>query len=148
MLAYYGERTVAAILALLVLASNYLNYAAIDAAMPHQWLFGWYVWLMVFTRCFYRRPTIRHAALIGLCVGVMTLARPTELISALIPLLWGLPSLGRAALAGRLRFFRSHARCLLAAGAVFAGVGAIQLGYWKYVSDNWIVYSYQDQGFS
>jgi hypothetical protein len=78
----------------------------------------------------------------------MALTRPTEIIACLIPLLWGID--GWDAAKERLRFFTSRSGLPLLALAivVMGAVGSIQLVYWKYVTGEWIVYSYQDQGFS
>ena len=85
--------------------------------------------------------------LIGGCVGLMALTRPTEIIVAVIPLLWGLDLREKGALTERLAFFGRHWPKLLAAAALTLAIGSVQLVYWKYVSGDWLVYSYQDQGF-
>jgi len=93
------------------------------------------------------KATWGRALLIGACVGLMALTRPTEIIAALIPLIWGLDLFKKGAIKQRLAFFGEHFGKLLGAVAVTLAIGSIQLFYWKYVSGDWIVYSYQDQGF-
>lgn len=148
LLLYFSEGVTAATLLTLVLASNYLNFASIDLALPHQWLFGWYAILIWFTIRFYRRAGYAHAIMVGLAIGMMALTRPTELMAALIPLLWGLERLSQEAIRTRYQYLRRHSHPLLAAVLVSLLVGSIQLVYWKYVSGDWLVYSYGEQGFS
>ncbi|HEX8504721.1 MAG TPA: hypothetical protein VF630_05095 [Hymenobacter sp.] len=143
----FGEGPTALTLLAIVLGTNYLNYSALGGAMTHNWLFAWYAGLLLLTPAFYERPTLARAVGIGAVVGLMALTRPSEILAGLIPLLWGLRPAG-AALPARLAFWRQHAGLLLAAALVGALVLSIQPLYWHYVSGDWVVYSYQNQGFS
>lgn len=146
LLLYFSDGIVAAILICLVFGSNYLEYAGITGAMTHNWLFTLYSILIFTTIRFYERPDFGKAAIIGLLVGWATLTRPTEIISMLIPLLWGIGSL--AALRERVLFFRKHLSKIGLAVLVAAVVMSFQAVYWKYATGEWIVYSYEEQGFS
>jgi len=144
---YFRDGPVALTLLLIVFGTNYLNYAAIDGAMTHNNVFTLYALLLLTTHRFYVRATWSRALLIGLCIGLMALTRPTEIIAAVIPVLWGLDFGRPNAIGNRLKFFGEHWFKLASAAAVTLAVGSIQLLYWKYVSGDWLVYSYQDQGF-
>jgi hypothetical protein len=148
LLRYFSDGATAASLLTIVFATNYLNYSTIDGAMTHNWLFTLYALLLWQSIRFYERPGRWRAVAIGGLVGLMALTRPTEIIACLIPLLWGIDSWGAAR--ERLGFFTSRRGLLLLALAavVMGAVGSIQPIYWKYVTGEWIVYSYQDQGFS
>jgi hypothetical protein len=144
---YFREGVVGLTLLLITLGTNYLNYSAIDGAMTHNTVFTLYALLLLTTHRFYVRASLPKALLIGVCIGLMALTRPTEIIAALIPLLWGLDPGRKGALMERLSFFGTHWQQLVAAAVVTLLIGSIQLFYWKYVSGDWLVYSYQDQGF-
>ena len=144
---YFREGIVALTLLLIVFGTNYLNYSAIDGAMTHNNVFTLGALLLLTAHRFYVRATLARAVLIGGCIGLMALTRPTEIIAAVIPLLWGLDLTQSGALGQRLRFLGEHRGKLLAAAVVTLAVGSLQLIYWKYVSGDWLVYSYQDQGF-
>jgi len=148
LLAFFSDRITATVLILLVFASNYLEYTAITGAMTHNPLFTLYALLIFLTIRFYKNPTMGKAVGIGLVVGLATLTRPTEVISALIPVLWGVKLPLVAELRGRLLFLWRQRRQLIMAALTAAAVGSIQLFYWKYVAGEWLVYSYQEQGFS
>ncbi|GAB3850363.1 hypothetical protein GCM10028822_15640 [Hymenobacter terrigena] len=143
----FGEWPTALTLLGIVLGTNYLDYTAIGGAMTHNWLFTWYAALLLLTPAFYRQPTRGRALAIGAIVGLMALTRPTELLALLIPLLWGLRPTGPA-VRERLAFWQQHWTLLLAAGLIGAVILSVQPLYWHYVSGDWIVYSYQQQGFS
>jgi len=148
LLRYFPDDVTAATLLTIVFATNYLNYSAIDGAMSHNWLFTLYTLLIWQSIRFHERSNTRRALIIGGLVGLMALTRPTEIIACLIPLLWGINDIGKAK--ERFKFFSSGRGLLLLLLAVAAmgAVGSIQLIYWKYVTGEWVVYSYQDQGFS
>ena len=89
LLHYFSDSVTAIVLAVLVFATNYLNYAAIDGAMTHNFLFTLYAVLLYVSNSFYKNPTTLKAALIGIICGWATLTRPTEFIAVLIPIFWG-----------------------------------------------------------
>ncbi|RMG88425.1 MAG: hypothetical protein D6714_00700 [Bacteroidetes bacterium] len=140
---YFGEWPTAAALVAIVFGTNFLNYSAISGAMTHNYLFALYAVLIWRTILFYQKPTSLNAACIGALVGLMALTRPTEILSALIPLLWGMEGWK-----SRLGFIQKHAGKYALAAATTLAVGSVQLMYWKWVTGRWLVYSYEDQGFS
>lgn len=143
----FGEWPTALTLLAIVLGTNYLNYTAMGGAMTHNWLFTWYAALLLLTPAFYQRPTLARAVGIGAIVGLMTLTRPTDILAVLIPLLWGLrPAL--PVVRARLAFWQQHIGLLLAALLVGTLILSIQPLYWHYVSGDWVVYSYENQGFN
>lgn len=148
LLRFYNDKVVALALFALVVGTNYLNYAAIDTGMPHSWLFTLYVVLILCTIRFYEAPNYKYAVYIGLLVGLATLTRPTDLISLLIPLLWGLRGLSIAAVKKQVSFLGHNFRYIGIAGLCAIGMFAIQLFYWRHTTGQWLIYSYQDQGFS
>ncbi len=148
LLYYYRDGVVAICLLVLVVGTNYLNYSAIDGSISHSWLFTLYVGLMLCTRSFFLKPTKARAAGIGALCGLATLIRPTEIIACIIPLLWGLEEIRLSSIKARIAFLWSLRFHLLLAALAGAGFIVIQLIYWKSVSGHWLVYSYQDQGFS
>ncbi len=146
LLLYFSEGVVAAVLVSLVFGSNYLEYAGITGAMTHNWLFTLYSILIFTTIQFYKRPTFGKAAIIGLLVGWAALTRPTEIIAALVPLLWGIGSM--EALRERVRLLKGHLPKIGLALLVAGMVMALQPIYWKYATGEWVVYSYEEQGFT
>jgi hypothetical protein len=142
---YFSPAVVASCLLVLVFATNYLEYAAITGALTHNYLFTLYAILLVVTDNYYRKPGLKIAFLIGLLTGLMTLIRPTEIISILIPLLWKLGNI--EAIKARLSFFRTNISHLFVAAAGAVLFGSVQLIYWKYVTGEWLVYSYGNEGF-
>ncbi len=148
LLIFYDDKAVAITLLLLVFGSNYLNYSSIDCGMSHCWLFTLYVFLLLNTHYFYQSFKIKYAVRIGLLVGLATLTRPTDIISCLIPLFWGMDSVSLTVIKERTSLIIKQFKELMLAGLCAILVISIQLIYWKYVSGHWLVYSYGGQTFS
>lgn len=142
---FFNDTVVASCLLILVFGTNYLNYSVIDVGMSHNWLFTIYVFILLNTVYFYRAFQYKYAIRLGLLIGLATLTRPTEAISSLMPLLWGLRTLSLPALTAHFRLLLSKYRQAIVAVLCALVVVSLQLFYWKYVSGHWIVYSYQDQ---
>lgn len=143
---YYQDKTVATLLVLYVIGTNYLNYAAIDQAMTHNTLFTIYTLLVWNTMLFYKKNKINNSLAIGILCGLATLIRPTEIISLLIPIMWGLSKI--TAVKNRFVHLKNNFLKIILAALAFTVIVIIQPVYWKYATGDWIVYSYQDQGFS
>ncbi|MEO6040213.1 MAG: glycosyltransferase family 39 protein [Saprospiraceae bacterium] len=146
LLRYFSDRATAIALLCLAFGTNYLNYAAFDGAMTHNWLFTLYSLLVFSIIRFYQRPSFGWAAAVGLWVGWAVLTRPTEIVALLLPLLWGIGSW--TALRERLVFFQRQLPKIALALVVAGLIAAIQPLYWHYVSGEWLVYSYGEQSFS
>lgn len=147
LLIYFSVKVSGITLLAVVLGTNYLNYSAIDGAMTHNSLFTIYALLLYNTIKFYDNPDFKKAGFIGFLVGFAALIRPTEIITVLIPLLWGLDISKKKEIVDRFQFLKENSSKILLAIIVCGLMGSIQLIYWKYVSGDWLVYSYDDQGF-
>lgn len=145
LLHYFSDAVAALTLGSIALATNYVEYAVFSGAMTHNSLFTLYSLLLFLTIRFYYRPSYGLAMLIGLTCGLATITRPTELLSILLPLSWGISS--QRALSHRLNFIRSHPGLMLLMAMAAIAVMLIQVYYWHYVTGHYLVYSYGNEGF-
>ncbi len=146
LLAYFDEWPVALTLLVLVLATNYIVYAGINNMMSHSFLFTLYAFLLNLTWRWHRSPNWYAAAGIGVVIGLLALSRPTDIVAALIPILWGVHSSSVIKL--QAAKFRAHLPQLLLAVLVVLAIGSVQLLYWKSITGQWLYYSYDNQGFN
>ncbi|RMF24923.1 MAG: hypothetical protein D6765_11020, partial [Bacteroidetes bacterium] len=145
LLRFFGEGVSGVTLVLIALGTNYFNYVTYDVLMPHNFLFTLYALLVWLSIRWYTTPRKRTALAIGAVCGLLALARPSEVISVLVPLGMGLHFAGHPR--EWLRTMRERRFHLLLAGLAMGAVGFIQLLYWKVCGGEWVIYSYQDQGF-
>lgn len=129
----------------LALATN-LYFHVTSLTMAHGFLFFDYCALLYFTIRFYESPNNSKAIILGAIVGLITLTRVPEVISVLIPLLWGIKD--SASLRGRWRFLVSNPGFFIYALLSFCLVFSIQIIYWHYVSGQLIFNPYQGEGFN
>ncbi|OGX88386.1 hypothetical protein [Hymenobacter glacialis] len=146
LLRYFSDVVTTLVLVLLVLGSNYFQYAVFDAAMAHNYLFTGYALLLWLTIRWHERPTRGGAFAIGLTVGILVLIRPSEAVAAVVPLLWGVGSV--AAARAKLALLRTRWADvpLLVLGGVLGVLP--QVLYWHWATGHFIFYSYGDQHFS
>jgi hypothetical protein len=146
MLLFFNDKISALLIISLVFGSNYLNYAAIEPAMPHSALFMLYCALILLSHSYYSAPSKMRALGLGLLVGFLTITRPTEIISLLIPFLYGVYNY--QAFKNRFIHFKQHWLHLVLAGTSMMLIVFVQLIYWKMASGEWVVYSYGEEGFN
>jgi hypothetical protein len=148
LLSYFSDKVTAIVLIIIALATNYLNYSAIDCAMTHNWLFTWYSMLIYFTIQFHEKASKKLAIYIGILIGICALTRPTDIISLIIPALWGINSINFKVILERLNYFWKNKTYLIYTIIAIGMLGSIQLIYYKIVSNEFLVYTYGEQKFS
>ncbi|HEX2617772.1 MAG TPA: hypothetical protein VHL57_09540 [Flavobacteriales bacterium] len=136
LLRFFSDAASAVALLLIVLATNAIQYISVDNGQTHSFLFALYGLVLWATVKWHERPRARWAALIGVAIGLATVARPTELIMLFIPLLWNTHTREQAkAKWAMVRAHRTHLVWALA--AAFVAV-LPQLLYWKVVTGSWV----------
>ena len=147
----FEDKSVGFTLLTIALATNFLEYSAIANAMTHGYIFTLYTVMLWLTMQFYETPqpegssgSVFKAFGIGAAIGLIVLARPTELPVIFIPLFWGVSSMKDVS--NRLVFFKKNFLQISVAGAMIIGLGMIQLCYWKYVSGHFLYNSYGPEG--
>jgi hypothetical protein len=133
---------------LIAAGTNLLEYASYTPMMTHISLFTLYTLLIRQCISFWNTEKNQFQAMtIGLIIGLMALIRPTELIAILIPLLWGI-EINKAGIIQRIQELKIQLPKLAIASVCGAIILFLQPLYWKIAGGEFIIYSYQDQGFS
>lgn len=136
LLRYFSDTAVAISLILLCLASNFIQYAAIDNGQSHAYLFCVYVLVLCATRRWHEWPTAAWALAIGYLIGLGTMTRPTEAIMLFIPVMWGTQN--KEAAKAKWQMVKAHKPHI-----AFAALGGLlgilpQLVYWKQSTGGWV----------
>jgi len=146
LLYYFKDFVVAIVLGIIVLATNYVVYAGLSAAMAHGYLFTLYALFIWLTILWHQKHKWWLAICIGLVYGLMIIVRPTEIIAILIPLLWGVYN--KETFIEKTKLIWEYKAQVVLLVVATIPVGMIQLFYWKTFSGAWIYYSYDEYGFS
>lgn len=142
-LAHFFEDKIAALTLLaVVFGTNYFFHVSLhgQGTMSHNMLFSLYSIITWYTIRWHQQQKAKHMVIIGLCIGLAALVRPTEIISSLIPLLFGINSL--AALRQKAALLLRHKGQILLAVLITAAIGSCQLFYWKAATGKYFYNSY------
>lgn len=141
---YLQPKTVLITLAILVLGTNLFYYTAVQPGMPHVYLFALYAGLLLLLERMHESPTRWKGLLLGCCLAVMALCRPSEALAVILVVgfLWqkeGGP-------AGLWLWVKQHWQVWLL--AIFAGLVVIfpQMLVWKWTTGQWIYNTYSEYG--
>jgi hypothetical protein len=135
LLKYFSDYITAVTILLVVLATNFIQYAAIESYQIHAPLFFLYTLVLVFTYKWHQRHNMLWAGLIGFVIGISTISRPTELLMVLIPLLWNTHNPKSADL--KWLQVKAHLPQLLFLILVTFVAALPQLIYWKHVTGHY-----------
>lgn len=127
--------------------TNLFHYTVHEPGMSHVYSFFLVSCLVWLTPKLYEPapPGLKWVLLSGLVAGMMVLIRPTNIVVMLYPALYGVSTW--ADFKERIRFLGTHLERLWPAAAVAVAVWIPQMAYWKYISGDWFIYSYGDEGF-
>ena len=144
---YFSDGVVAAVLFIIGFASNYFQYTAYDNLFQHVYLFTLYCIIILLSIQWNLQPKYSTSFLLGLSCGLAVLIRPTEMITAIIPLLWGVYN--RNTIREKSRLLLKNYGMVIIFGLAAVIMGSIQLIYWKIYAGHWLYFSYgEDQTFN
>lgn len=136
LLRFAEDRVVAIVLLLLTLATNAIQYVAVEGGQSHAYIFPLYVLILYLTYKWHQSFHRIYSFAIGLCIGLATISRPTEAVMLFIPLLWGISD--KAIWAKKWQTIRTqYTQWIFVLAGGLLGI-APQLVYWKRVTGSWI----------
>ncbi len=136
LLHYFSDVIVSWTIFLVALATNLMQYAAVDGAMSHIYIFPLYALVLLLTIRWMETERRHFAFYIGVIIGLATISRPTELIMFFIPLLW-LPQNMPTWKAKKEFFKRNKSHFIWVSLGGLLGMFP-QLMYWKYTTGSWV----------
>ncbi len=136
LLLYFSDLTTGITLVMVCLATNFIQYAAVDNGQSHGYIFPLYVLMLYATLQWHKKPAPGWALLIGYLIGLGMICRPTEAIMLFIPLMWDLHN--REAARQKWSLVKKHKNHVFLA-AVGGMIGILpQLVYWKLTTGSFI----------
>ena len=139
---FFNDNTSALTLIGIVLSTNYFFHTSIhgQGAMSHNLLFTLYAIIIYLSIKWHKNFSIQTSILLGICIGLAALCRPTGVISAIIPFFWGVSSW--QGLKEKLQLlFNLKKQMICFTLSVFC-MGLIQLSYYKYASGRFLINPY------
>ena len=145
LLKYFHDFTVGLTLFLLVMATNLLYYVIQEPGTAHITNFGLISAFLYISVKWLESPTYLRSIFMGLLAGLIILIRPTNFVVLLLPLLIGISNWHD--ISPKIIFLRNNITKIAVAGIAAFIIFIPQLIYWKYITGQYLYYSYQDQGF-
>ena len=144
LLQHFSDSTVAWVMLLLVLGTNFMHQAMFALAMPHIMLFALYAGIMWFTIRWHQDHQWRDVIALAVLMGLAILSRPSEVVCVMVPLLYGLNDIRewRAHLVGLFRYRGQIAMVLV----ILFLIGTPQLVYYKWLTGKFLYLSYNNPG--
>lgn len=144
LLLFFNDGLTTLLLLLLFFGTNYFIYVVFSGEIVHSYLFSMYALILWQTHRWHTTYRKADMLLLALFIGMITLARPTEIISILIPLLWNVSN--RRSLRNKIELLKRHRNQVYLFILTIAAIGSLQMIYWKIYSGHFIFYSYVNPG--
>ena len=120
--------------------TNYLANVLFSPAMPHNILFFAYALIINLSIKWRDSNKVQYLIYLGIVLGALILARPSELVAVLIPMLWGVT--GMESLKLRIKSFKAQKTQLLLFFMILLSFGIPQFAYWEILAGKWLVTDY------
>jgi hypothetical protein len=138
--------SIAAIVILIIgFGTNLWWYLAYESAMSHQYSFVLFVLFIWQTIRWYENSTFLRSIMLGVITGIVMMIRPSNLVLVLFFILYDIKN--RTDVKNRIQLWYSGVKYLVVIVITAFIIIVPQLPYWKYVSGEWLFYSYQDEHF-
>lgn len=124
------------------LGTNLLSYASISIGMPHAYGFFLVSVLLYTTHKWYQTPNYKGTIIIGICLGMLVLIRPTNLVYALVFVAYKFNSFPSV-----VQVFKNAWKHLVIIALISFIIVLPQLLYWKHVTGHYIYNSYVGERF-
>jgi len=140
LLEYFSDLVTALVIAGFAFGTNLFWYSTTDAPMSHVYSFAVIACFLWQTINWHRRPSLKRSVLIGLLAGLIVLIRPTNIIIALVFLVYN--TTGILSLKDKIILYIKNYNLLLVIVFFAALVWVPQIIYWRAVTGHFFFYSY------
>ncbi|MBN1251053.1 MAG: hypothetical protein JXR51_07400 [Bacteroidales bacterium] len=141
---FYPEKIVAITLFFVGFGTNLLYYVTYEAAMSHGYNFVLIVLFLYFLIKWHKSHTVKHTVILGLLGGIISLIRPTNILILILIPLWEVYNL--KSFKESIIDLLSKWKLILLMFFSFILVWIPQFIYWKYISGQFLYFSYGETG--
>ncbi len=145
LLKFYSELIAFLSIMIIYFGTNLLCYSTIQSALSHQYNFFLFTGLIYFSIKWLETKKIKHAAIIGIFVGLLVIVRPTNIILSLFLLLFNVNN--SVSFNERLSILVKKLPQVVLMILIAFLIFLPQMIYWKIVTGNYLYFSYVGEGF-
>lgn len=139
---YFSDLVSALVIMAIMLSTNILWYATVEAAMTHVFSFSLISIFLYSTDRWHEKITVKQTILLGFLIGLISLIRPTNIVVIIILVLWKITTFNE--LKTRILLFLNKWYLVLFMILIFFLVWIPQFLYWKTVAGQYLYFSYPD----
>jgi hypothetical protein len=142
LLEFFNERISAAVLVIIVIATNYIVHITMygQNAYTHNFLFTAYAFILLLTIRWHKSHKIKHLVPLAFLCGLAILSRPSEIVCLIIPLFWGVADI--ESLKEKAILLKKHWLQISVFILIVLFLGSLQLCYWKIMTGKFFFNSY------
>lgn len=142
----FFKKWISAVVALMLFfGTNLLHYTFTEGEMPHSYLFTIFSIVIYYTIKWHQQPRNQYLYILAFFFGIAVIIRQIEVLLLLFFVLYNVYD--KKSLMNKARLISANFKAILIAGLFFLIPIIPQLVYWKVFGDEWLVYSYGDEGF-
>ena len=143
---YFSDKISLFTLLAIIFGTNLFNYALYENVYSHVYSFFLISLFLFIVDKWSEKTNIQNSIILGTTFGLIVLVRFTNAILILLPVLYGITS--HSDIKKQFNKYLSKWKCVLI--TIFSAfvIFIPQLIYWKIASGNWIIYSYEGEGFN
>ena len=143
---YFSSKITLFTLLAVTLGTNLFNYAVYENIYSHVYSFFLISLFLFLVPKWLVKMSIWNSVLLSITFGLLVLVRFTNAIVIIFPILYGITSFGDFSKRVKklIRNWKMISLCIL----IFIVLFLPQVLYWKYATGEWIVFSYQGEGFN
>jgi hypothetical protein len=145
LLLHFNDVITSLCLLVVALGTNLYNYVTLEPCMSHAYLFcliNIFIWIIY---KWHHEPNLTNSILFGLLSGLIVLIRPTNIMVLLLFILFDVKTLKD--IPAKIKLFWNKKWLLALSAFLFVLVWLPQFLYWKYISGNWLFFSYVGERF-
>ncbi len=142
---FFSTRTTVITLLLIGIGTNLFTYAATEVPLSHVYSFALVAAFLWFTVHWYEEKKVKHAVVIGLLAGLISLVRPTNILIGLFFLFYEITTVGK--LKERASLLVQYRRQILLMVIISLLVWIPQMAYWKMQTGHFLFFSYTGERF-
>lgn len=142
---YFNDFIIGITIAIIAFGTNFFIYSNLHPGLSHIYLFFFYSITLLATKKWHEKPSFLNSVILGISIGWAGFIRPTDFLLILIPIFWNiLPAYSRHE---KIKLLKKSAK-LVGITAIFVILPFfIQMIYWKYITGNWLYWSYHGEKF-
>ncbi|MGQ0829460.1 MAG: DUF7910 domain-containing protein [Bacteroidota bacterium] len=145
LLFYFSEKITSLTIASVFFGTNLIWYTTLDGLMSHGYLFSMVSIFLYLVVKWHRENKVSTAICIGLAGGLITLIRPTLILCFLIFILYDVYN--KQTVIEKYKILKNNFWSLTLIILGFIIVISPQLAYWKYITGDWLFFSYVGERF-